>query len=58
VRPLDHLGALARPSGKAGRIPHDDADRLAAPENVAQDLGADQAGGRGDGNRRSSLVKL
>jgi hypothetical protein len=34
--------------GKAGRVARDHPDRLAAPEDAAQDLVADQAGGRGD----------
>ena len=48
VRPLDDLDALAYVRGKAGGVAHDHADRLVAVEHVAQNLVADQAGGRGD----------
>jgi len=45
VRPLHDLDALAGLCGKAGRVARDDADRLAAAEDVAEDLVADLAGG-------------
>ncbi len=48
VRPRHDLDTLAHLRGKTGRVTHDHPDRLAAAEDVAQDLAADQAGGRGD----------
>jgi hypothetical protein len=44
--------------GKAGGITHDNADRLTAAEQVLEDLVADEAGGCGDDDHRSSFLKL
>jgi hypothetical protein len=41
-------GALAHPRGQARGVTGADAGRLAAAEDPFENLGADQAGGRGD----------
>ena len=48
MRPLHDLDTLPCLRGKAGRVAGDHPDRLPGAEDVAQDLVADQAGGRGD----------
>jgi hypothetical protein len=58
VRPRDDLDAVAGLRGKAGGVTHDDADRLAAAEQVPEDLVADEAGGRGDDDHRSSFARV
>ena len=57
VRPLDDLNAIAGLRRKAGGVTHDDADRLAAAGQVLEDLVADEAGGCGDDDHRSSFLK-
>src|SRR6266581_6049783 len=56
VGALDDLDALARTSRDAARVAADDAQRLAAVEQVLEDLAADQSAGYGDDDHRSSAV--
>src|SRR6266446_4535550 len=54
VGALDDLDGLARAGRDAARVAADDAQRLAAVEQVFEDLVADQAAGCGDDDHRSS----
>src|SRR6266481_2968252 len=58
VRALDDLDALARAGRDAARVAADDAQRLAAVEQVVKDLAADEAAGRGDDDHRSSACPM
>src|SRR5580704_8329647 len=58
VRALDNLEALARSCRDAARVAANDAQRLAALEQVVEDLVADQAAGCGDDDHRSSSRAL
>jgi hypothetical protein len=58
VRASHDLDTLAGVGWDAGRGAGDDAERLAAVEQVLEDLVANEAGGGGDDDHRSSFGSL
>ncbi len=55
MRALDNIEALADVGGESRRVAGDDAELFAAVEQVVENLVAEQAGGSGDDDHRSSF---